>query len=164
MSNRDPRVSRLVTELQASSDRMTPERRKYLHSVVAGDFPPDVSQLIEELTPMPSGVVARQIVENLREAIRTGFVLALARYHRELKSNKEAASILANRTVGLDRGRNTQQRKKADRIGRIQSMFNSGMEPSAIAAKEPCSIATVYRALKPATSKPRKPSKRSRKR
>lgn len=93
-----------------------------------------------------------------------GFSMALYRYADELQAVPELSAWNKKRAAGAERGRVVQQTKKADRIARIQSMLNSGMEPNAIAAQLGCSISTVYRALEPANSKPRKASKRSRKR
>lgn len=164
MNKPNPRISMLVTELKAATARMTPERRAFLDAQVDRVFPADVLQLIEELTPLPENEIARELTLNMREAVRVGFIIALARYQRELKANGEAMGILTARIAGAERGRKSQQRSKSDRIAQIQYMVNSGMDPAAIAADLKCSLATVYRALKPATSKASKAPKKPRRR
>jgi len=163
MTKKSKRVSYLVTELNAAADRMTPERRAYLSAFASRQFPPDVVQLIDELTPMPAGATPFlcELVENLRSAIKVGFVLALARYGRELKSNAEAMQIIGARVIGGDKGRMTQANRKQKRRSRVQAMLGQGMDVPAIARELKCSIATVYRALNQPT---KNPSRRSQKR
>lgn len=160
------RVSDLVTEAKAACDRMSPERRLHVNASVSERFPPDVVQLIEEMAPMPNdaGQVLTQLVADLRSAIRVGFALALVRYARELRANKEAMAILNARVTGGSKGRQSQSRAKADRADRIRLMLNQGIEPRDIARDVGCSISTVYRALTPTTSKPAKRSRSPRRR
>lgn len=105
-----------------------------------------------------------QFTSWLNYAAEQGFAIALYRYAKHLRAVPELAAWNHTRHEGGDKGRKVQQTKKANRIASIQAMLNSGMEPAAIAADLKCSLATVYRALKPATSKPRTASTRSRKR
>lgn len=166
MSKKSRSVSNLVTELQAACDRMTPERRMFLNKFVHDRFPADVLQLIEEMTPIPddAGEMLTELTLNMRGAVKAGFVLALARYSRELKANKEAMSIVGARADGGDKGRKAQARKKADRAVEIKTLFSQGIEPKDIAREKKCSLATVYRALGPTAEKPSTASRRSRQR
>lgn len=98
------------------------------------------------------------IEELVVRAAESGFWLALQRYSKHLRGSREAMAFLRARAAGADKGRAVQQRDKASRSQRIQAMFNSGMEPPAIAADLQCSISTVYRALQCAGKKTGKAS------
>jgi hypothetical protein len=154
----DPRISRLAAELSEAADRMTPQRRAFLDEVVADVFPPDVEQLIEELTPLPESPRHREMVMNTRQLLKAGFVIAVARYSRELKANAEAMAIIGGRRNGGEKGRATQTAASLSRAAQAQAMFEAGADVGEIARKLGCSISTVYRALNttPATPPRRK--------
>jgi hypothetical protein len=160
MKKRNPDISFLVTELNAASDRMTAERRAYLRDYVYSRFPPDLLRLIEELTPIPedAGKILTQMTLDLREAIKAGVALAIARYSKELKANREAMQIINARKGGGDKGRVTNTHNATTLSAKARAMLNDGMEVPAIAKELGRSIPTVYRYLKP-----RKPRARSRK-
>jgi DNA invertase Pin-like site-specific DNA recombinase len=154
MRKRNPDVSRLVTELQAAAARRTPEQRAALQRsapAFRAVVPSDVDQLIEEMTsPLPDKAIAQQMVLDLRQAIRVGFVLAVVRYRRELKANKEAMAIIAARSAGGHKGRITQTKRTQDRRTQVQSMLNDGIDVPEIAKALGCSASTVYRLSQPA--------------
>lgn len=154
MSKKRRRMAFLATELEAASDRMTPARREYLSRFVEKDIPPDIEKLIEHLTPMPDSPLAASLIVDLRRAVKAGFLLAVARYGRELKSNREAMAIIEGRRQGSVKGRDTQKQTKANRAARAQAMLNAGIDVAAIARELKCSISTVYRYLKPAAARP----------
>jgi hypothetical protein len=175
MSKRKNRsVSNQVTELLATSDRMTPERRAHLEKFVADRFPADVVQLIEELTPLPAepSPTLVQLNDDLRQAIRAGFTLAIARYLPELKGNVEAMAIISARKVGVKKGHETQTEQREARYQRIRdkwaAMESAGArvtnETVAAAVREDgekrCSARTVQRAFAAAEQQSR-PTKRA---
>jgi len=166
MRKRNPGVSNYVTELQAAVHRMTPGRRAMLNRHVAAVFPDDIEQLIEELTPIPAHAsrFVCESIEIMRSSIKTGFVLALGRYSRELKSNAEAMQIINARATGGDKGRITQASRKQDRRSRVQAMLAQGIDVPEIAQALGCSASTVYRLSQPASSAPIKPARQSRRR
>ena len=142
------------------------------------DFPPKISAALKAFAhdAMRFALQSREPLQSLNReqrldfggmlsyATEMGFAMALYRYAGELRHVPELSRWRESRLRAGDRGRESQQREKSDRINRIQSMLNSGMEPAAIAADLKCSLATVYRALKPATSKPSKAPKKPRRR
>ena len=166
MKKRNPAVSRYVTQIEAAVDRMTPQRRAMLHRHVAAVFPDDVVQLIEELTPIPADAsdFVCESIQIMRSSIRLGFVIALARYSRELKSNAEAMQIISTRAAGAHRGRNTQTTRSQDRRSRVRAMLDQGIEVPEIAKALGCSASTVYRLSQPAGSTAAKPAKKLRRR
>ncbi len=142
------------------------------------DFPPKINAAIQAFA-----FDAKRFALRDRKALRTldheqqldfgamllyaahmGFAMALYRYADVLRHVPELSRWREYRLLAGDRGRESQQREKAARIARIHAMLNNGMEPVAIAADLKCSLATVYRALKPATSKPSKTPKKTRRR
>jgi DNA invertase Pin-like site-specific DNA recombinase len=160
MSKRNPNVLKLVRPLPPV-DRKTRAQQGALEFRAA--VPPDVDQLIDGLTsPLPDKAIARQMVLDLRQAIRVGFVLAVVRYQRELKANDEAMAIVAARYAGADKGRIAQANRKQDRQARVQALLNQGMDVPEIAKELGCSVATVYRLMQPAKPTPAKPAKRAR--
>lgn len=163
MSKRNPDVSFLVTEIKAACDRMTPERRAHLNGYVADTFPPDVLQLIEELTPIPddSGPILAELIGTMRQTIKVGFVLALARYSRELKANAEAMAIIGARVKGGAVGRAHSTERSDDLARRIRAkwaeMEAAGMKVTndTVAAEMKCSRSTVIRAFQSRKKIPR---------
>ena len=166
MSKQRKRVSDLVTELNAACDRMTDERRMFVSAHALRRIPADVMQLIEELTPIPAGATATlsELIHNTRSALIAGFVLAIARYNRELKSNAEAMRIITARAVGGSKGRMAQASRKQERRSRVQAMLDQGMEVPDIAKQLHCSASTVYRLSQPDRSTSAKPTKKPRRR
>jgi hypothetical protein len=144
---------------------MTPERRAYLDSYAASRFPPDVRQLIEEMTPMPpdAGPRAKAMILDLRKAIEAGFILAVSRYNKELKSNAEAMRLVSARKTGAANGRRRSSQRREELAERIRAtwveMDAAGKMPTnaKVAAACECGISTVIRAFK---SKPAKRTKR----
>lgn len=157
MSKKNPDVSFLVTEIKAACDRMTPERRAYLNDFVSQRFPPDVLQLIEELTPIPddAGPLLKELIGNMRQTIKVGFSLALARYSRDLKANAEAMAIIGARAKGGAIGRAHSTDRSDDLARRIRAkwaeMEAAGMKVTndTVAVAMKCSRSTVIRAFKP---------------
>lgn len=128
-------------------------------------FPADVAQLIECMTPLPvdAGPRVKDAITNLREAIKAGFLLAVARYMRELENNCEAMAILDARRNGGAKGRESQTQARLERAARARAMLAKGDDVPSIAAALNCTPSTVYRLLSPANGKPAKPRRRSRK-
>jgi DNA invertase Pin-like site-specific DNA recombinase len=163
MSKRDPAISRLVTELLAASDRMTRQQKKLRDAHVASVFPPDIEQLINELISLPASGIARERNAIMRQAVKAGFVLAMARYSRELKMNAEALALINARQQGGAIGREAATRKKEQRYAKIRerwaAMEAAGQTPTnqAVAQAVGCGVSTVIRAFK---SKPAKRPKR----
>jgi hypothetical protein len=154
MKSKDAAISRLATELIAASDRMTKERRAMLNRHVADAFPTDVEQLIEELIPLPASGKLRELNVNLRQAVRAGFVLALARYSRELKQNAEALAIIQARRRGVDNGHAAASRRRQTQAEKIRATW-AAMEAAGetvtnakVAAAAKCSVSTVIRAFR----------------
>lgn len=155
MKKKSRTVSDLVTEVVAASDRMTDERRAYLHAFAMQKIPADVIQFIEELNPIADDADATEVEFTMirRQAIYVGFWIALARYSRELKTNREAMAILNARTSGTAKGRASQAKAKAEREARIREMFAKGIDVQEIATEVKRSVPTVYRALAAPQSK-----------
>lgn len=161
--NVDPHISLLATELIAASDRMSAEHRAMLDRHVAGVFPSDVEQLIEELIPVPKAGMLRELNLNTRKAVRAGFALALARYSRELRMIAEALQLINARERGGVIGREKSSRNREQRAQLIRdtwaAMEAAGQKPTnqAVAATVGCGVSTVIRAFK---SKPAQRTKR----
>ncbi len=164
-AKRDPRISFLVTEAQAAATRMTTRRRAMLNRMVAPILAPDIVQCIEEMTPLADNATEldRAFNNTMRQSMKVGFVLAVARYSRELKSNAEAMRIIGARTTGGDLGRKTLSQRREQRYERIRttwaSMEENGDSPTnaKVARACGCGVSTVIRAFK---NKPAKQSKR----
>lgn len=152
--NTDRRISALVTELIAASDRMTATQRAMRDRHVADVFPSDIEQLIEELIPVPKTGVDRELSLNLRKAVKAGFVLALARYSSELRMNAEALKLINARKRGGVNGREKSSQNREQRAQRIRdtwaAMEAAGQRPTnqAVAAAVGCGVSTVIRAFK----------------
>jgi hypothetical protein len=164
-AKRDPQISFLVTEAEAAAARMTPQRRAMLNRMVAPILAPDIVQFIEEMVPLADDATEldRAFNNAMRQSMKVGFVLAVARYSRELKSNAEAMRIIGARITGGDRGRKTSSERKEKRDERIRDtwaeMERAGENPTnaKVARACGCGISTVIRAFK---SKPTKRKKR----
>lgn len=159
MSKKNPTVSLLVTELNAAVDAWTPQRRKRAGRLAAEMFPADVEQMIEELTPLPSDEAGMQLVIAMRQAIKSGFILAVARYFRELRTNKEAMAIISARSRGGAVGREKSSQRSDDLAQRIRDKW-AEMEAAGekttndtVAAAMKCSRSTVIRAFKSTATK-----------
>ena len=147
MSKRNPNVLKLRSLPPADRQALLQQAELELRAEV----PPDVDQLIDDWTsPLPDNAISRQMMLDLRSAIRVGFVLAVVRYQRELRTNKEAMAIVAARAAGADKGRTAQAIRKQERLSRVQAMLNQGMDVPEIAKELGCSVATVYRLSRPA--------------
>lgn len=121
--------------------------------------------LLETLQPYSVSADDSEYLHSvIRCAAKVGFLIALNRYSTELQAVPELATWHGKRKAGVIKGHETQTRKKSERHARIESMLAQGIEPKEIARQEKCSIATVYRALTPATSKPTKRSRSPRRR
>lgn len=147
---KDRSVTDLVTDLNASLDRMTAERAAFLDRAMADAIPADIVQLVEELTPIPddASVTVKQAIDDLREAIKAGFVIATVCYRHELQSNADAMAIINARDTGGDKGREKQTAAKHERYARIRALFDQGIDVREIERIEACKKDTVYRALK----------------
>ena len=154
MSKRNLKLSQLVTELKAASDRMSSHRRAMLDQHVSDAFPADVEQMIEELIPLPAAGELRKLNANLRQAVKAGFVLALARYSRELSQNAEALAMIQARQRGGKNGRAAASRRRQSQAEKIRGMWlameAAGDMPTnaKVAAAAKCSVSTVIRAFK----------------
>lgn len=165
MSKRNSGVSVVAAALNPGRARMTPERYAELTAFVKDNFPVEVIALIEALTPMPDDAGPRVVeaVMDLRRAISSGYIMALARYGSELKGNAEAMAILNGRRVGGDLGRDTSTKKKEDRAARIRAkwaeMEAAGEKATNDSVARACEVSrsTVIRAFK---SKPAPRTKR----
>lgn len=154
MRSKDPKVSQLVTELKAASQRMTRERRAMLDQHVADVFPADAEQLIEELIPLGLSGSERQLNAHLRQLVKVGFVLAMARYSRELKANAKALEIIEARRRGVDNGHAAASRRRQTQAEKIRDTW-AAMEAAGetvtnakVAAAVKCSVSTVIRAFR----------------
>lgn len=151
------RMAALAAELKASC-RSTPEQRI---AVMQNVLPQDIVWLIDELLPVPpkASAILVELVDSLRNAAKAGFVIAVARYGKELKANKEAMGIINARTAALDTGHDTQTKEKNERYGRIRKKWaameaagekttNHTVAAAMRADGEKCSRSTVIRAFK----------------
>lgn len=77
-----------------------------------------------------------------------GFKIAVHRYANDLRQNPEAMKILKNRRDALDKGRETQRKKKQELAARAREMLAAGADVPAIAEAINRSTSTVYKLLK----------------
>lgn len=101
-------------------------------------------------------LVRLEVARMMRSAVREGYLAAMMEYGAEIQQSHEASVEYDKREQAGNKGRQKQAHKKSDRSARIQSLLAQGIEPKDIARAIPCSLATVYRALTPAISKPAK--------
>ncbi len=93
--------------------------------------------------PPDAGPRAKAMILDLRKAIEAGFILAVSRYNKELKSNAEAMRLVNARKTGGDLGRNTLIERREAVHERIRTKHAS-LEK----AGEPCTYQAVADALK----------------
>ena len=167
------RMAALAAELK-SSRRRTPEERI---AVMQNALPQDVMWLIEELLPVPSNAsnVLVELVDSLRNAAKAGFVIAVARYGKELRASKEAMGIINYRTAALDKGHATQAKRSSELHRRIRDKWaameaggekvtNDTVAAAVRADGVQCSRSTVIRAFKdkPSTAPAKRAPRRRR--
>jgi hypothetical protein len=157
MAKVKPRVADIAQLFKSASE----ERRKFW-DIAGNQFPPDVVAIIERLTPLPDGDVARQLALDIRQSVFVGFLLAVIRYRKELRNNEQAMALLTSRKNGGELGRLSNSKRKASRKTLAQEMIAAGKEPKDIARELGVHVSTVYGYLEPAGSKPRASRKRSR--
>ena len=151
------RMAALAAELKASR-RVTSDQ---MDAVMKNVVPQDVMWMIEELLPVPcnASTAVVETVDNLRKAARAGFVIAVARYGKELRANKEAMGIISGRTAGIDKGHDTQARRARELKQRIREKWaameaagekvtNDAVAAAIRADGVQCSRSTVIRAFK----------------
>jgi DNA invertase Pin-like site-specific DNA recombinase len=117
-------------------------------------FPTDVEQMIEELIPLPAAGKLRELNANLRQAVKAGFVMAMARYSRELRQNAKALSIIEARHRGTRNGHAAASRRRQTQAEKIRgiwaAMEAAGETPTnaKVASAAKCSVSTVIRAFR----------------
>jgi len=167
------RMAALAAELKASR-RLTSDQTQSLMATVV---PQDIVWLIDELLPVPpkASTVLVELVDSLRNAARAGFVIAVARYGKELRANKEAMGIINGRTAGIDKGHDTQAKRARELKQRIREKWaameaagekvtNDTVAAAIRADGVQCSRSTVIRAFKekPSTAPAKRTPRRRR--
>jgi hypothetical protein len=111
----------------------------------------DTAQLIphmSELNPLSERGV-EWILGMLHYCAAQGFSMALYRYADELQAVPELSAWNRKRAAGGERGRNTQQKKKLDRLPEIKAMISEGKSIKQIAVALEVDPSTIYRTLTP---------------